>query len=443
MEDSSKSMAQRITATQFGYDGCWIEFRNNLKKFKDNCKDVYVVFDGFRKSNDHRRTDPDRHSSVRFDDNNDNRPSLIREELMNILHQLQIMVYVVPSEADPMIVRMARERQAYIVARDVDYHLYKLDQGYVPLPHLKFDTLEGRLYHMADVFQGFTEKSVALWATIIAFDFVNFDVLEEFFSLITATAKDKKSFRKWLDGTDSDDEKRQWLTCQWNLRRYIPQVGEIEAFEKLTELVPIQHRPLFNQLIDSYITVPDQTLIRTRNNNELPLHLHKLYTVGKLDRAVIDILVTGEVLPRWQGTHLSHLRLLLPMCHILLQWDYHKDKAVDPNPTVTFRGQQYRPFELVQRENLPLLDGLVHREKKRQKAFVLGCVDFALQHQSSINWHGVQNSYLPWLSLLKLWSHSRETTMLLREPILWAMIISYLKHEMLDTYDETEGKYPH
>jgi hypothetical protein len=246
-----------------------------------------------------------------------------------------------------------------------------------------------------------------------------------------------------LKSTDSDDEKRQWLTCQWNLLRYIQQVGEIEAFHNLIELVPIQHRPLFNQLIDNYLTTSNQISIRTRNNNELPHHLHTLYTSGKLDRAVIDILVTGKVLPHWQGTHLSHLRLLLPMCHILLQWEYHEEKTVVHNPTVTFQGQQYHPFELVQRGNLHSLAESVHREKKRQKGFVLGCVDFALQHQSSINWHGIQNNYLLWLSLLKLWLHSRETTMSLREPILLAIIISYLKHALLDTYDEKEGKYPH
>lgn len=243
--------------------------------------------------------------------------------------------------------------------------------------------------------------------------------------------------------TPADDEKRQWLTCQWNLLRYIQELGEIEAFQNLMEHVPILHQPLFNQLIDSHVTASYQTSIRTRNNNELPPHLHTLYTSGKLDRAIIKILVTGAVLPHWQGTHLSHLRLLLPMCHILLQWDYHQGKTVVHNPTVTFQGQQYCPFELVQRETLPLLAELVRREKKRRKGFVLGCVDFALERQSSINWHGIQNNYLPWLSLLKLWLHSRETTMSLQEPILLAMIISYLKHVLLDTYDETKGKYTH
>jgi hypothetical protein len=178
VKDSSKSMAQRITATQFGYDGWWTEFRNNLKKFEDNCASVVVVFDGFHKSIDHRRTDPDRPSSVQCNDDNDNRPSLIRDELLNILHQLEISVYVAPNEADPTIVQMARERHAYIVARDVDYHLYELNEGYVPLPDLTFETLEGRLYHMTDVFQGLSQRSVALWATIIGFDFVDFDVLK-------------------------------------------------------------------------------------------------------------------------------------------------------------------------------------------------------------------------------------------------------------------------
>ncbi len=72
-------------------------------------------------------------------------PSLMYEEFLSILHYLQIPVYVAEGEADPMIVNMAREYDAYIIADDSDYHLYKFDRGYVPLSYFSLDKLEGRL----------------------------------------------------------------------------------------------------------------------------------------------------------------------------------------------------------------------------------------------------------------------------------------------------------
>ncbi|CAF4090645.1 unnamed protein product [Rotaria sp. Silwood2] len=174
-------MAQRVTATQFGYDGLWEKLRNSLRQFKEQCANVVVVFDGVSKPNERRRSDPERASSVKFDDDDCSLPSLLRDELLLILHNLQIEVYVSPGEADPMIVQMARKHDAYIVARDSDYYLYEIQKGYVPLPDLTLLTLKGQYYCMMDVFPGMTQQSVALWATAIAFDFICLDVLQVLF----------------------------------------------------------------------------------------------------------------------------------------------------------------------------------------------------------------------------------------------------------------------
>jgi hypothetical protein len=100
------------------------------------------------------------------------------EEFLSILHYLQIPVYVAEGEADPRIVNMAREHDAYIITDDSDYHLYKFDRGYVPLSYFSFDKLEGRLYHMADIFQWMNQEGVALWAIVMTFDFIKFDDLD-------------------------------------------------------------------------------------------------------------------------------------------------------------------------------------------------------------------------------------------------------------------------
>jgi hypothetical protein len=180
-EDQSKSMAQRVTATQFGYDGLWEKLRKSLRQFKENCANVIVVFDGVSKPNKHRRPDPERASSVKFNDDSCGLPSLLRDELSLILHNLKIEIYVSQGEADPIIVQMARKRDAYIVARDSDYYLYEIKRGYVPLPYLELSTLEGQYYHMTDVFQGMTQRSTALWVTTIAFEFISLAVLQVLF----------------------------------------------------------------------------------------------------------------------------------------------------------------------------------------------------------------------------------------------------------------------
>ena len=177
-EDTNKPITERITATKFAYDSLSEKFRSILKQFKDNCANVYVIFDGIFESNKYRRPDPKRDSTVQFNNSRSRLPPLLHDQLMSILHDLNIEVHIAPGEADPMIVKMARKRDAYIVARDSDYFLYGTTKGYVPLDTLAFPTLKGKYYYMQDVFQDMTQRGVALWATTITYEFISLDDLQ-------------------------------------------------------------------------------------------------------------------------------------------------------------------------------------------------------------------------------------------------------------------------
>jgi hypothetical protein len=137
---------------------------------------VDVVFDGIFESNKHRRPDPKRDSTIQFNNSRSRLPPLLHDQLVSILHDLNIEVHIAPGEADPMIVQMARKRDAYIVVRDSDYFLYGATKGYVPLDTLAFPT--GKYYYMQDVFQDMTQRGVALWATTIAYDFISLNDLQ-------------------------------------------------------------------------------------------------------------------------------------------------------------------------------------------------------------------------------------------------------------------------
>jgi hypothetical protein len=190
-EDKDKSRAEQITTNILAYDGLSERFRDILKQFKDNCKNINVVFDGSYELNRRRRPDPTRDSSIQFVTGRGRLPPLLHDQLMSILRELDIKVHIAPGEADPMIVKMAREHDAYIVARDSDYFLYAATKGYVPLDRLEFPTLEGEYYHMQDVFQDMMQQGVALWATTIMYDFINLDVLQVIikFSLLNKMSK--------------------------------------------------------------------------------------------------------------------------------------------------------------------------------------------------------------------------------------------------------------
>jgi hypothetical protein len=254
-------------------------------------------------------------------------------------------------------------------------------------------------------------------------------------------ANDAKQFHRWLDDSKSDTEKHQRLTCQYNVLRYIQQVGYIEAFNKIITLVSQDHSELFEELMNNYIDISLPTRKLTPNGNQIHPYLNELYISGKLDHGVIDILVRRQILYLWQGNNLIHLDLLLPMCHILVKWDHSISNDTNHPSTVTFNGQTYNPLELVESDNLPLLDQLIDFDANTRKRFVLGCVDFALRAKEQIHWHGIHGSYILWLSLLKLWLHTKTTHSNSLKMTLVALIISFLKHALLDTYGETKGKY--
>jgi len=254
-------------------------------------------------------------------------------------------------------------------------------------------------------------------------------------------ANDAKQFRCWLDDSKSDGEKHQRLTCQYNMLRYIQQVGDMKAFNKIITLVSQDHVELFEQLMKSYINISLPTRKLTSNENQIHPYLNELYTSGKLDPDVIDILVRRQILYLWQGNNLIHLHLLLPMCHILVKWDHSISNDTKHPSTVTFNRQTYNPLELVESDDLPLLDQLIDLDAKKRKRYVLGCVDFALRPKEKIDWHGIHRNYKFWLSLLKLWLHTKTTYSNSLKMTLVALIVSFLKQALLDTYDETKGKY--
>ena len=167
-----------IDEEYFIYENFSKDLENILKELKQRCANVIVVFDGICQSKQYRRDDPKRDSSVQFSNGQSQLPSLFHDQLITILRQLEIPVRTAPGEADPFIVRMAIERQAFIIARDSDYFLYQTIKGYVPLDTLDLSTLQGEYFHMRDVFPDMTRESVALWATTITYNFIDLHSLK-------------------------------------------------------------------------------------------------------------------------------------------------------------------------------------------------------------------------------------------------------------------------
>ena len=174
--DRRKSRNQCLSHKSFDYSGYWKYLRQTLNVFKKECSSVLVVFDGVFKRNANRRPDPERTSGICFSGFNVDQnqlPSLFRDAFIDSLRDLNIEVIVARGEADPMIVRLAQDRNAYIVAADTDYHLHDLPRGYTPLKFLDLRRLQGILYRMNDVFEGVDAKGVALWASFIKYDYVS------------------------------------------------------------------------------------------------------------------------------------------------------------------------------------------------------------------------------------------------------------------------------
>ncbi|CAF4948833.1 unnamed protein product, partial [Rotaria sp. Silwood1] len=132
---------------------------------------------------------------------------------------MDIELYVARGEADPMIVQLAQDRGAYIVAADSDYNLYELSMGYVPLKFFNLKRLEGPLYQLKDFFTGMDARDVGLWASLIKYEFVDLKKLQEFLS--TNKPHDQNEFESWLHNQSSDEQKHKLITTEWLLVRFI------------------------------------------------------------------------------------------------------------------------------------------------------------------------------------------------------------------------------
>lgn len=180
LKDKEKLSHECLTNTPFMYEIYWHRLQKLFTKLRERSK-VTVVFDGVFRSHKDKRPDPDRTSSLRFAEfkRHQNRlPTLFRQQFISILRKVDIPVFVAQGEADPMVASLAQDTDAYVVAWDSDYHLYDLPQGYIPLRHLDLETLTGPVYQMKDVFPRMKTFDVALWTTVVAYDYISFEKLE-------------------------------------------------------------------------------------------------------------------------------------------------------------------------------------------------------------------------------------------------------------------------
>lgn len=186
----------------------------------------------------------------------------------------------------------------------------------------------------------------------------------------------------------------------------------------------------------TYSSPPPSRL--TPNGNEIHPYLNELFLNGKLDPDVINILLRRQICFLCQGNDQIHLDLMSPMCQILLQWDC---STSEQSPTVTFNNQHYNPLQFISSEDLFTLDQFIDLSQRKRKSFLLGCVHFALRFKQRIHFHSIhQDNKLPF-SLFKLcWniktehSHTDTTTLL-------ALIISFVKHALLDTHQSNKGHF--
>jgi hypothetical protein len=250
---------------------------------------------------------------------------------------------------------------------------------------------------------------------------------------------DKKQFFQWLDSADAYVDKRHWTTTQLFLLRFIQKVGTDGAYKQLITLVPQTDRDQFDQIMGSYINIQQEPSLSTRNNNDIHCDIEERFIAGELDRKLIEILINRELPTCWQDLSSLNCRLLLPICHILLKGNYQNGENASVNPIIAYKEHQYNLFEMFKSEDMPLLYDVPFLPENNRRDYVLYCIHFALQSQADECWDQVNEDYILWLSLLKLWYHIQQNKTSFVQLVLRALIISFLKHVLLDTYNE-KGK---
>ena len=457
-DDKTKVQNQRLTNNTFGYDGYWRLLHDMFGEFKTKCSDVLVVFDGVFKRNVRRRPDPERTSSFRFADfiaTQHQLPLLFGQGLIDTLKNLDIGVVFARGEADPMIVQLAYERDAYVIAEDTDYLLYNLEHGYVPLHFLNLQNLKGPLYQSNDIFQGMDAAGVALWTVIVKYDFVkmleltvripcllneNDSLKDDFFQEILSKMHydDQDDFEHWLKDTDPDEPKRQLITMQWSLLRFIQRFGSAAAYQRLIRLVSPDDREQFDHIRSSYIDIKPLEAIKLENHTSIPTFLDTLFITGHLDQAIINILICRYVLKREKATKPVYYRLLLPIIQILLRWRCEQTGMTSESCQVTYGNQKYTPLAEIQEADLPSLDNIPTMARGDRKKWVLRCVKFALQSPIDVNVDDIHKDHLAWLCILKLWWHEGNEQTPAKKCILWAMIVSHIMHVLPDQQHASE-----
>ena len=254
-------------------------------------------------------------------------------------------------------------------------------------------------------------------------------------------AFDSEEFSRWIVSSNSDGEKSQRLSCQYYLLRFIQQFGYKKTLNKMIPLLHQNRQQIFEELFTNFTNTSPRTPKLTPNGNEIHPYLNQLFINGKLDSDVINILLRRQILYLWEGNDQIHLDLMSPMCQILIQWDYFKSNDGNHPPTVTFNNQHYNPLEFVQSDDLLSLEKLINSNKRERKGFLLGCVDFALRSKQRIQFDPIHHDYKLCFSLFELWWNTKTEHSHLSKMTLLALIISFLKHALLDTRGETNGKY--
>ncbi|CAF3973909.1 unnamed protein product [Rotaria sp. Silwood1] len=427
------------TNTLFDYNGYWDYLREVLIKFKNNCSSVLVVFDGVYKKNANRRPDPQRTSSsryVEFNNKQNQLPSLFRHVFIDNLREMDIELYVARGEADPMIVQLAQDRGAYIVAADSDYNLYELSMGYVPLKFFNLKRLEGPLYQLKDFFTGMDARDVGLWASLIKYEFVDLKKLQEFLS--TNKPHDQNEFESWLHNQSSDEQKHKLITTEWLLVRFIQEVGSASAYRQLIKLVEIDDREKFNQIISSYTNVKPIDEIKTKTKKRLHKYLEERFITGNLDHSILNILINRNVLKSEQENNLAYYQLLLPIIQSLLIWDNEQVELKNDIEKVVFNNQLYEPLKEIKAEDFPSLDKVSKMSEVERKNWLLFCVNSALQLPIDMNENRIDDDHLALIYFLKLWWCKGQEQTLLKQFILDAIIVSYIIHTFLIQCDKSD-----
>ena len=449
-DDKTRAKKDQLTKTPFAHDGYREMIRELFLPMREKCESVTFVFDGVYERHPRRRQDPERTISTCSASPNGCRnrlPLLFKHQLENVLKELGVELIVARGEADPMIVALAKERNAYVISDDSDYLLYEFNRGYVPLRSLNFKELRGPRYRMENVFRDMDARAVALWASLIGYDFVSFEDLQVrlicfcilcWFLIFNMFQRlfvnfhpyDEQDFLFWLEKIEPDKQADLWLRNEYYLLRFIQVNGSRAAETKLMQLIPPDQRVEFEQLRSTYINVQPVQTIQTRGNSELPSFVDRFFISGDLGHVIINIFINRKLLLFTESDNDAYFQFLSPIMQLILKWDRPAD-ATENSSTVLFNGKQCNPFKSINEDELPSAGVMDKMSKKEKKKWLLSCVQSALGSHMIVGANSIHNDQLVWICLLKIWYRKTEEPSSTKDTVLRAMIVAYLNRKLL------------